>query len=141
VSYIAELTFLKCILWIYGIFHAKEEAVPPSAGQSLLGNFAQTCWAKLNELAVEINRPRRKTLKKSRIASGQKLNGSNCYESLKTEFCFLPGELVLRNENNYCTSREKLMNLQIEILLFVMKVNTATELRSNSASVFEKIKV
>jgi len=33
------------------------------------------------------------------------------------------------------------MNLQIEVVLFVMKVNTATEVRSNSASVFVKIEV
>ena len=33
------------------------------------------------------------------------------------------------------------MNLQIEVVLFVMKVNTATEVRSNCDSVFVKIEV
>jgi len=37
----SDLTFLKVIFWICGIFHAKEEAVPPSARQSSLGNYAQ----------------------------------------------------------------------------------------------------
>ena len=40
VSYIAELTFRNGILWNYGIFQAKEEALPPSVGQTLLGKFA-----------------------------------------------------------------------------------------------------
>ena len=57
-NYIANLTCLKGILWNYGMFQAKSEAVPPSAGQSLLGNFAQYLLVKLNNIAVEINRPR-----------------------------------------------------------------------------------
>ena len=57
-NYIANFIFLKDILWNYGMFQAKSEAVPLSAGQSLLGNFAQYLLAKLNHIAVEINRPR-----------------------------------------------------------------------------------
>jgi len=47
VSYFADLTFLKGILWNYGIFQPKEGAVPPFAGQSLLGNFEQYLLGKI----------------------------------------------------------------------------------------------
>jgi len=47
VTYIAELAILKVIIWNYGIFQAKEEAVPPSAGQSSLGKFSQNLLGKI----------------------------------------------------------------------------------------------
>jgi len=42
-----DLSLLKGILWNYRIFQAKEEAVPLSAGQSSLGNFAQYLLGKI----------------------------------------------------------------------------------------------
>jgi len=47
VIFIADLTFPKGILWNYGIFQPKEGAVPPFAGQSLLGNFVQYLLDKI----------------------------------------------------------------------------------------------
>jgi len=43
----SDLTFLKGILSNYGIFQAKEDAVPPPAGQPSLGNFAQYLLGKI----------------------------------------------------------------------------------------------
>jgi len=43
----SDLSFLKGILWSYGIFQAKEETVPPSAEQSPLDNFAQYLLGKI----------------------------------------------------------------------------------------------